>query len=117
MACADGRVRLWDLRAGGVALESEPEKQGVSSFLKATLRFHKQWCSAVAWDPTSQYGLASACHAGRLGVWDLRSLGSPVHALRGSEEKALALAWLSNAAGIVCGGSDARVRVFRAGAE
>lgn len=109
-ACADAKVRVFDLRSakGGVSAPS--------SYSLGSLVHHRQWCTAVSWQPGSDVRLCSGSQEGGLAIWDLRSMDAPLHSLAAHAGQVLDVAWLPAPEAIVTGGSDAKVRVFQNGA-
>lgn len=102
-AHADRMVRVWDPRKGD------------GSLVRSALASHKGWVNAVAWSPESEFHLISASHDHTLKLWDIRG-SVPLYTLAAHEGKALCVA-LGAKGQVASGGSDGRVKVFRAGAE
>lgn len=71
--------------------------------------------TSVAWSPESEFHLISASHDHTLKLWDIRG-SVPLYTLAAHEGKALCVA-LGAKGQVASGGSDGRVKVFRAGAE
>lgn len=100
----DHCVRLWDPRA----------TQSGENVVQQTFHSHKEWVSAVAWQPESDHLFASAGYDGAVKIWDARST-IPLHTVAAHEGKTLALAWRpteTSSAAFVSGGEDKQLKMF-----
>jgi ribosome biogenesis protein len=101
----DCTIRLWDMRVND-------DSKASAIITDHTFRpSHQAWVSAVKWNPTNAYQLASTSHDGTVKVWDIRS-SNPLSTVRafGKLEKGLSLLWEEDAKMIFAGGSDCIIK-------
>ncbi|XP_028417669.1 ribosome biogenesis protein WDR12 homolog isoform X2 [Dendronephthya gigantea] len=99
-AGADRHVRLWDHRIRDGAV------------FQKTLTSHDGWLSSVAWSPRNQFMLVSGSYDQTLILWDTRSATTPLHVLRGHNDKVMCVDW-STEQFVISGGADNQLIVHR----
>ncbi|XP_046846412.1 ribosome biogenesis protein WDR12 homolog [Xenia sp. Carnegie-2017] len=97
---ADRHVRLWDHRIRDGAV-----------FQKA-LTSHDGWISCLYWSPNNQHMLISGSYDKMLLLWDTRSPTTPLHKLRGHNDKVMCVDWTIEEF-VVSGGADNQIIIHR----
>ena len=101
---SDGKVRLWDTRAGNSADSSASTCQSITNSTRAGV---PQWVSDVQWHPTQTTAFACTDYGGVVRVWDIRSTKVPLSERETHDGKALCAQWAD--AAVFTGGSDCAV--------
>lgn len=114
-AHSDASVRLWDPRGRTAADGAASAPTGSGARIAGmrgvgTAAGSAGWMTGVAWHPTSQHHLATACQDGTVALWDTRALVAPLFALHRHTDKALAVAWAAGGTLAVSGGADKSLR-------
>ncbi|KAK9172166.1 NLE (NUC135) domain protein [Cryptosporidium meleagridis] len=114
----DGKVRIWDLRAGATSqIDLKAKKDmGLVPFDRNTrfvnrsrLLAHKEVVPQAVWSPYSEYMIGSVSHDMDLKILDIRSPNLPLQAAK-TDSKLLSLCW-TNEHTICTGGSTGELIV------
>ncbi|KAJ1612963.1 microtubule-associated protein [Cryptosporidium canis] len=114
----DGRVRIWDLRAGSTSqvntsfnkdMNSVPFDRNTRFVHKNRLLAHKEVIPQAVWNPFSEYMIGSVSHDMDLKILDIRSPNLPLQAAK-TNSKLLSLCWMDEHT-IYTGGSTGEVIV------
>lgn len=73
---------------------------------------HSDAVNALAFNPASEYVLATASADRTIGIWDLRNLGVKLHSLEGHTDSVTSLAWHPFEEAILASGSYDRRLIF-----
>ncbi|OII73234.1 microtubule-associated protein [Cryptosporidium ubiquitum] len=114
----DGKVRIWDLRAGTTnqidlkinkGLDSLSFDRNTRFIHRSRLLAHKEVVPQAVWNPFSEYMIGSVSHDMDLKILDIRSPNLPLQAAK-TDSKLLSLCWL-NEHTIYTGGSTGELIV------
>ncbi|KAH8584404.1 WD-repeat [Cryptosporidium sp. chipmunk genotype I] len=114
----DGKVRIWDLRAGTTnqidfkvnkGLDSVSFDRNTRFVHRIRLLAHKEVVPQAAWSPFSEYMIGSVSHDMDLKILDIRSPNLPLQAAK-TDSKLLSLCWM-NENTIYTGGSTGELIV------
>lgn len=114
----DGKVRIWDLRAGATNQINFKMNKGLDSLYfdrntrfihRSRLLAHKEVVPQAVWNPFSEYMIGSVSHDMDLRILDIRSPNLPLQTAR-TDSKLLSLCW-SNENTIYTGGSTGELIV------
>jgi ribosome biogenesis protein YTM1 len=112
----DGRIRLWDSRAGGKAGSRSGSRSTLVLGSPAAANAAPHWVSQAVWQSggTGSY-LGSSDYQGAVSLWDTRvgNNAPPVETRVAHQGKALCCAWLPEGSALVSGGSDCALREHR----
>lgn len=114
----DGKVRVWDLRAGttsqislgaGKSTDPVPFDRNTRFVHRSRLLAHKEVVPQAVWNPLNEYMIGSVSHDMDLKILDVRSPNLPLQAARTSS-KLLSLCWMNEHV-VYTGGSMGEVIV------
>ncbi|OII76741.1 hypothetical protein cand_027620 [Cryptosporidium andersoni] len=112
----DGKVRIWDLRAGATSqldINNSSNKSMASIdnntrlIQRSAINAHRRLISQLKWNPLSDYMLGSVSHDFNLKILDIRSPLVPLQSVD-TNEKLLTLSW-SDSKTIYTGGSSGKL--------
>ncbi len=78
----------------------------------STRRGHQDALNALAFNPTTEYRVATGSADHTIGIWDLRNLREKIHTLEGHNDAVTSLSWHPQEAGILGSGSYDRRLIF-----
>lgn len=87
----------------------QPETDRSSAMNKDS---HKDAVNALAFNPASEFVLATASADKTIGIWDLRNLKDKLHSLEGHADAVTSLAWHPHEEAILASGSYDRRVIF-----
>ncbi len=73
---------------------------------------HRDAINALAFNPTSEFTIATASADHTIGLWDMRDVKEKLHTLEGHNDAVTSLAWHPRDAGILGSGSYDRRIIF-----